>query len=100
MMKVKEEKTKADIERRRKPIVNNETFIYLMKVVREERDIRNKLKSILKLDSFNRQSILNTWLHDLKLQGAPKDFIESLSYFLDDDIAEKALEVILEVEEA
>ena len=98
-MKTKEEKTKADLEKQGKPIVNNETFIYLMKVAREEPDIRNKLKSILKLDSFNRQSILNTWLHDLKLQGAPKDFIESLSYFLDDDIAEKALEVIIEYEE-
>jgi len=98
-MNAKEARTKGEFQRRRKPIVNNETFIYLMKVAREERDIRNRLKSILKLDSFNRQSILNTWLHDLKLQGAPKDFIESLSYFLDDDIAEKALEVINEYEE-
>ena len=99
-MKAKEKKTRGDLESRRKPIVNNETFIYLMKVAREERDIRDKLKSILKLDSFNRQSILNTWLHDLKLQGAPRDFIESLSYFLDDDIAEKALKVIRDYEEA
>ena len=98
-MKTKENKTKGDLQTRRKPIVNNETFIYLMKVAREDRDIRDKLKSILRLDSFNRQSILNTWLHDLKLQGAPRDFIESLSYFLDDEIAEKALEVILEYEE-
>ena len=98
-MKEKKKKTKGDLKSQRKPIVNNETFIYLMKVAREQPDIRNRLKSILKLDSFNRQSILNTWLHDLKLQGAPRDFIESLSYFLDDDIAEKALEIILEYEE-
>jgi len=99
-MKTKGKKPKGGLKSQKKPIVNNETFIYLMKVAREEPDIRNKLKSILKLDSFNRQSILNTWLHDLKLQGAPRDFIESLSYFLDDDIAEKALEIILEYEDA
>ena len=69
-----------------------------MRVAREKSDVRKKLKLILGLDSFNRKSILNTWLRDLKLQGAPDDFIEALSFFLDDSIAEKAMEVILESE--
>ena len=55
----------------RKPIVDHEKFIDLMRVASEEPDVRGKLNSILKLDSFNRRSILNTWLDDLKLQGAP-----------------------------
>ena len=75
-------------------IVDNETFIDLMRVAQENSDIRKKFIFILKLDSFNRQSLLNTWLNDLRLQGAPKKLIEALSAFLDDDLAEKALEVI------
>ena len=85
----------GDLEKSKTPIVDNETFIDLMRIAQEKDDIKKRLKFILKLDSFNRQSILNTWLHDLRLQGAPKKLIKAISYFLDDAVAEKALEVIL-----
>jgi hypothetical protein len=88
----------SDIKRSKKHVVDNKKFIDLMRVACEKPDVRKKLKIILNLDSFNRKSVLNTWLRDLKLQGAPNDFIEALSFFLDDAIAEKALEVILESE--
>ena len=88
----------SNIKRSKKHIVENEKFIDLMRVASEQPDVKKKMMLILNLDSFNRQSILNTWLRDLKLQGAPDDFIEALSFFLDDSIAEKALEVILESE--
>jgi hypothetical protein len=83
-----------DILKTKKRVVDNETFIDIMRVAQEDNDIRKKLTFILKLDSFNRQSLLNTWLNDLKLQGAPKKLREALSAFLDDAVAEKALEVI------
>lgn len=97
-MQTKKDKKLSNMKRPKKQIVENEKFIYLMRAASEVPDVREKLKVILSLDSFNRQSILNTWLRDLKLQGAPNDFIEALSFFLDDSIAEKALEVILESE--
>lgn len=83
-----------DIKKTNKFIVDNETFIDIMRVAQEDNDIRKKLSFILKLDSFNRQSLLNTWLNDLRLQGAPRKLREALSAFLDDDVAGKALEVI------
>jgi len=95
---VKGDRELIHIKRSKKPIVDNKKFIYLMQVACEKSDVRKRLKSILSLDSFNRQSILNTWLRDLKIQGAPDDFIEALSFFLDDAIADKALELILESE--
>lgn len=82
------------MDKGRKPIVDNEKFITLMQVASEKPDVRKRLMTILKLDRFNRQSLLNTWLRDLKLKGAPRDFIEALSFFLDDDVAEKALGVM------
>jgi hypothetical protein len=83
-----------DIRNTDRYLVDNETFIDLIRIAQENIDIKERLIVILKLDRFNRHSILNTWLRDLKLQGAPKGLIEALSAFLDDRIAEKALEVI------
>ena len=85
----------SDEGKPKKPVVDNEKFITLMKLAREEPDVRKRLKVICSLDSFNRRSVLNTWLDDLKLQGAPGDYIEALSFFLDDHVAEKALELII-----
>jgi hypothetical protein len=84
--------------KQKEQVVDSDAFIDLMRIALEDRDIRKKLTFILKLDSFNRQSLLNTWLNDLKLQRAPKKLIGALSAFLNDDIAEKALEVINESE--
>ena len=77
-------------------IAENKHFITFMKLAREEPDIRERMIAVLSLDSFNRKSLLNTWLRDLKLQGAPVDYIEALSFFLDNAGADKALQVILE----
>jgi hypothetical protein len=81
-----------------KPVIDNKIFIDLIRLAQEKDDIGDKIKSILRLDSFNRKSMLNTWLRDLKLQRAPEKYIEALSYFLDDEIAEKTLQVITETE--
>ena len=85
----------GDSKKSKTPIVDNETFIDLMRIAQEKDDIKKKLTFILKLDSFNRQSVLNTWLNDLRLQGAPEKLIKALSYFLDDSVAERALDVML-----
>jgi hypothetical protein len=87
-----------NIRSSKKFIVDNDTFIDLMRVAQERADVRQKLKTILQLDSFNRQSILNTWLRDLKLQEAPDSLIKALAAFLDDGVAERALKIMLESE--
>lgn len=87
-----------DAEKTKKSIIENEKFITLMKLAREEPDVRKRIKGLCSLDGFNRRSLLNTWLDELRLRGAPKDFREALSFFLDDAVAKKALELILESE--
>ena len=84
------------IKKDKRLLADNDDFIALIKVLREELHIRNKLKPLLALDSFNRKSVLNTWLEELKLQHAPERFIAVLSSLLDDDIAEKVLDIIRE----
>ncbi|MCP4367726.1 MAG: hypothetical protein GY797_06385 [Deltaproteobacteria bacterium] len=80
-----------------KPLIaDDENFIALVQVLKEDSKIRNKIGPILSLDKFNRKSALNTWLEQLKFQHAPEKFITLLSCLLDDDIAEKLFCVIKE----
>jgi hypothetical protein len=83
-------------EKKQPYITQNEDFLRLVQVVKEEPQIRQTLKSILGLDNFNRKSALNTWLEELKLKKAPKKFRSALSCLLDDDIARKTLDIIRE----
>ena len=75
-------------------IADDETFIRLIQVAQEEPKIGDRLKSILSQDDFNRRSLINTWIEELKLQKAPSDFIKALSYFLDESVAGSALELL------
>jgi hypothetical protein len=72
----------------------NEAFVRLMQVAREDQEIKNRLTMILRLDPFNRKSLLNSYISKMKLKKAPNDFIEALTYLLDEAIARKALEII------
>ena len=84
------------MEEYKRRITENEAFVTLIDVAREKGEIKEKLTNILKQDPFHRKSILNTYINEMKLQGADKDFIEAVSYLLDDEIAEKALKFINE----
>ena len=77
-------------------VADDENFIALVQVLKEDYKIRNKIEPILSLDQFNRKSALNTWLEQLKFQQAPEKFIALLSCLLDDDVAKKLLQVIKE----
>jgi hypothetical protein len=83
-------------EKKQPYITQNEDFLRLVQVAQEEPQIRQTLKSILGLDNFNRKSAINTWLEELKLKQAPKNFRSALSCLLDDDIARKTLAIIRE----
>jgi len=72
----------------------NEPFVNLIRVAQEDDKIRSQLLGILSLDKFNRKSALNTLLEDMRLKGAPEEFVSAITCLLDDDVAEKALEIL------
>lgn len=72
----------------------NEAFVALIAAAQDDRAIRKRVLAIARLDAFNRASLLNTLLCDLKLQGAPVELLSSLMYLKDDDIALRTLEVL------
>jgi len=76
----------------------SDPFFSLMMVAREDVDIRLHLMAILNQDAFNRHSLLNTWIRELQLQGAPESFIKALGFLLDDDVATRAIDILEEQE--
>ena len=77
-----------------RPVSDNETFITLMRVAREDPEIRQSLTAILSLDSFNRKSLLASWAMDMKRKGAPEDFVQAILYLRDDEVANQAAVII------
>ncbi|MBI9083079.1 MAG: hypothetical protein JEZ11_05735 [Desulfobacterales bacterium] len=75
-------------------LAHNQDFVRLIQVAREDPAIRRQLISFLTLDDFNRQSALNTWLHQLRLNGAPLKFTRAIACLTDPVIAHKALGLI------
>ena len=81
--------------RRDQPLLaENEHFIALMQAAAEDKTIRQQILAISRLDSFNRESLLNTYLQALMLRGAPEELLNVLAFLKDDDIAQKVREVL------
>ena len=73
----------------------NEPFITLIRVAQQDRAIQDQLITILTQNEFNRVSILNAYIEDLRLKQAPKEFIAAIACLLDNDIAKKALDILM-----
>jgi hypothetical protein len=75
-------------------LADDDDFIRLIQVARDDPEIRHQLLSILSLDPFHRESVLNSWLDQLKHQNAPPEFIRAIRCLTDTAIAGKALELL------
>lgn len=72
----------------------NETFVRLIRLARGDEETRQKLISILSLDEANRKSAIHTFVSEMTLTRAPREFVEAIASFLDDDVAAKALSIL------
>jgi len=70
----------------------------LVLVIRDDPLINEKVIQLLQLDSFQRRSVLNIWLEQLRVRHASENLLSALSSLFDDTIAEKVLTLINEVE--
>jgi hypothetical protein len=71
-----------------------ESFGTLVEIMRDDKDINEKVMAVLRLDSFKRRTILNNWLEQLRIQMAPQNLIKALSSLFDDKVAEQVLQFI------
>ncbi|MBI4408605.1 MAG: hypothetical protein HY561_02775 [Gemmatimonadetes bacterium] len=71
-------------------VADNETFVRLMQIARDDAEVRDHLLRILRLDPTSRRGALNQYIQSMQLHGAPADFVEAFTYLKDDAVAETA----------
>ncbi len=75
-------------------VADIEGFVGLLKAACEDPKINATLERLLVMPDAQRQGIVHTWVSDLMIAEAPRDFIEAVGCLMDDAVAEKAYEVI------
>lgn len=73
---------------------DDDNFIRLVQLARDDAALREQLCAILSLDCFNRKSLLHSWLERMRLQNAPAELLSALTLLLDDEVAATALKII------
>ena len=71
-----------------------ESFNKLIQVMRDDPVVNEKILTILKLDSYQRRSVINNWLEQLRKQNAFESLRQALSCLFDDKIAGEVLKII------
>jgi hypothetical protein len=71
-------------------------FITLLRAACDDRSMNTRLQELLALPDAKRKAIVHTWVSDMMIQGAPRDFIAAIACLADDAVAEKAYEVIFQ----
>jgi len=82
------------IDSRPRSVVDIEGFVGLLQAACHDREINAALQRLLSLPDDRRRGLVHTWVSDLIIAEAPKDFIEAVACLVDDAVAEKAYEVI------
>ena len=75
-------------------LADNDVFVTLIRVAQEDADMRRILMGILQQPPFHRRSMLNNAIQTMNLRGAPANFVAAVTALLDDEVAEKAAEMI------
>jgi hypothetical protein len=68
----------------------NPAFVALMRMAGDNAGLKKQLLAILAQNDFNRQSMLNTYIEEMHIKQAPREFIEAIGCLLDFEIAQAA----------
>jgi hypothetical protein len=75
-------------------VADIEGFVGLLQAACNDPEINATLERLLSMPDDRRRGLVHTWVSDLLIEEAPKDFIEAVACLMDDAVAEKAYEVI------
>ena len=81
-----------------KSISDNETFVRLIQVAECDPAVKQRLVSILELPSLDRKSALMTLVENMKSKGVDTDFTLAIAAFTNDEVTNKALKLLNQVE--
>lgn len=71
-----------------------DTFITMLRTACEDENVNARLERLLSMPDQKRQAVVHSWVTDLLIAEAPRDFVQAIACLLNDQVAEKAYEVI------
>lgn len=77
-----------------RPVSDNEAFVALVQVAKEDPVVRRKLLDILNHPPVHRQAVLRFYIEEMNQRGAPASFVSAVACLLQDAVAERVLEML------
>lgn len=71
-------------------------FITMLEVACRDEKVHGQLERLLSMPDEKRQALVHAWVNDLLIAKAPAHFTQAIACLLDDQVAEKAYEVIFQ----
>lgn len=75
-------------------VADIEGFVGLLKAACNDPQINATLERLLAMPDTQRQGVVHSWVSDLIIAEAPREFIAAVGCLIDDAVAEKAYAVI------
>lgn len=72
----------------------DEVFVNLIRVAQEDPKIHTFINEVVSMREFDRLSLINTFIKEMALKGAPAEFIQAIAALRDTDLAEKIKELL------
>jgi hypothetical protein len=69
-------------------------FIAMLSAACESPEVNARLERLLSMPDEERKGLVHAWVTDLLIAEAPRDFVQAIACLMDDEVAEKAYEVI------
>jgi hypothetical protein len=77
-----------------------ESFVAMLRAARSDRSVRARLERLLSLPDEQRASVVHSWVGDLLIAEAPRDFVFAVACLQDKQVAGRASEVIRDCEQS
>lgn len=71
-----------------------EMFVTMLRTACEDPTVNEHLEKLLSMPDKQRQAAVHSWINQLVVAEAPRDFMTAVACLADDKVAEKAYEVI------
>ena len=79
-----------------KSVADIASFIRMLSAACDDPKVYERLEPLLSMPDAKRQGLVHAWVTDLLIAEAPRDFIQAVACLMDDRVAEKAYEAIVQ----
>ena len=77
-----------------RPMTADEVFVTLIGVAKEDPKIHSFIMTVITLNDFDRKSLINTFIKEMSLKGAPAEFIKAIAALREPLLVEKVKELL------